>query len=643
MLAVVLACLSILFAGVVYLTKLDAERVLDNAQTSIDRQNRARLERLDGWYDEVRRQHARQLAAPFLWNVATLEGVAEGTPEFEKLQRRMWQFVYGRENRPLLEDAPVGPLESVVIVGLDHRIVAASDPMVVDKRFTDPQEIARLEAALVEPQLETLATERGDGRAVQQVTVAVPGAKGTPIGIVRMRYVGSELAQIPGLPPVRVDAQTRLWGPMLAGVLALLGVGFGAYATFQVISLTRRLEAMAEGQRLPPQSGPGGVALSMIEKKLESLSTNLRRDDLLVSSLTEALREGLVLVDTDRRTLVANSLAQEVLRLDLADEATRVANFEELLRANPELDAVVDAGLARGEAVRELSLLVRHVDGEHARIQVTSYVLQDGGRATGLMLLLKDENSIATLERNLREASRLQTIVSLTGSVAHEVKNPLGAIGIHLEHLRRRLTRSAEGDPQSVERITVIREEIDRLREILDEWLRLTSPEERAAEPAPVTEVLTSVGRLLRVEARHQSVELVVDTHGEGSRVTLSSARLRQVLLNLAINALQVMPRGGRLSLRAEDAGQWVMLEVEDTGPGIPKELRERIFDVHFTTREGGSGLGLPICRRIVEEAGGHLTFITTPGQGTIFRVVLPVSHQAQRAADPVLRAGAEG
>lgn len=635
-LVMVLVLLTVVFAAAVYLTELDSERTKAKIQAALDEENRARQEELADWHQVVVRQHARQLAAPFLWNVSTLEGFQEGSREFERLQRRMWQFVYGKDRRPEWEDAPVGPLESVLVIDLDYRIVAASDPMVVDKRFNDPDEIARLEAARLAPQVRRLDEQRADGLPVREVTVAVPNDEGETIGLVRMRYVGGDIARLPLLPRVQVDTETQLWGPVLAGFLALLGVGFGALATAQVIGLTRRLEAMAGGQKVTLGRSAGDRALSLIEEKLETLSSAVRRDDLLLESLTEALREGVVVIDARGGSVVANNLARDVLQLpDSEDAASAAQDFDSLLDGNPALAAIVDLGLQGGEAVREKSLTLRVGHGqEDLPVQVTSYVFQDAGQPSGLMLLFKDRASIRTLERNLREASRLQAIARLTGSVAHEVRNPLGAIGIHLEQLRRRVSKMQDQDPQAEERIGVIREEIARLDEILREWLHLTAPEERAAAEASVNDVLSSVGRLLRVEARHQGVELVVDLPGESPLVTLNVARLRQVLLNLSLNALQAMPDGGRLTLAARQEGSFVMLEVDDTGPGIPRELRERIFELNFTTRENGSGLGLAICKRLVEEAGGHITLAAHQDHGTTFRVVLPVAAMARGVGD---------
>ncbi|RMG43156.1 MAG: PAS domain-containing protein [Acidobacteria bacterium] len=628
-LTVALVLLSCLFAGVVYVAYVDAREIEARVRHDIERQISAEQVHLASWYEAVVQEHARQIAAPFLWDVETLEGLEEGSPAYQRLQRRMWQFVYGRDREPALPSQPVGPLESVLIIDRQHRIVAASDTLAVDRRFTDPEEVRLLETALHRPVVRRFEGERADGRPVVEVSVGVPNAKGEPIGVVRLRYVGGEISDIPALPRLDVSVQPRLLAPILAGIVALLGVAFGSLATYQVVALTRRLKAMARGIRLPPGRGLGREALSMIEERLESLSDAVRRDDLLVASLTDALREGVILFDPEGRPVIANRQAAEMFGVE-GEGDEQLLKLRRLLNDNPSLAEVVRAAISRRKAVRERSLSLRVAGGEVA-VQVTSYVLQDGERVAGVLLVIKDRASIEALERNLREASKLQAIVRLTGSVAHEVKNPLGAVRVHLEQLRRRLLRLAHADPTASERVDVLKEEIDRLHEILDEWLNFTSPDERAPAHARVTEVMHSVARLLRVEARHQGVDLVVEQEGQPGEVAVSTARLRQVLLNLALNALQAMPDGGRLTLGARPDGDAVVLTVADTGAGIPEEHRDRIFELHFTTREGGSGLGLPICQRVVEAAGGTIAFDSRPGEGTVFTIRLPSLASARR------------
>lgn len=624
-LALALFVLSLLYAAVVYISWRDARSVTRQAQADVDREAAKYRDELERWHAQTLREQSRQMAAPFLWGIETLEGIHEGSVEHNRLQRRMSQYVFGRDEPPLLAGKPVGPLESVVIVDRQHRIVASSDPMEVDKRYTDPDEIAALDAAVDSPRIRRApGPGRDDGRLVLELLTGVPNDRGEIIGVVRMRFVGGMISSLPALPHFEVATKPSFAGPMLAGVLALAGLLFGAVAIYQVTRLTRSIEAMAEGVPLPPTRGPGARALSVIEGKLGILSDTVRRDDLMVASLSEALEEGVVLLDKSGRVVIANRLARELLALGGAHGPDLQTRMVEVRTACPELDGVVVEGLDRGLAVREKTLELRPTGSVIRRLQVNSYVLHDGRRATGLMLVLKDRRRIEGLEKNLREASSLAAIARLTGSFAHEVRNPLGAISVNLENVRRRIVRSVGPDPSAEERVHAIQEEIGRLRGILEEWLRLTGPEERSAPYADVGDVVDSVARLLRVEATHQGVDLLVERDTDPGRVQLSTARLRQVLLNLALNALQAMPGGGRLVLRAREIGGAVALEVEDNGSGIPEELREKIFDFHFTTRTDGSGLGLPICRRLVEQAGGTLSFLSRVGAGTTFTVMLP-------------------
>ena len=626
-LTLVLMLLGLLSAGVIYVSWLDAESVKRQAQVDVDAEAAQYRGELERWHAQTLREQARQMAAPFLWGIDSLEGVHEGSAEFKRLQRRMSQYVWGREEPPILASKPAGPLEAVVIVDREHRIVASSDPMEVDKRYTDPAEIALLDAALDSPKVRRAAgPPRDDGREVLELLTGVPNERGTIIGVVRMRFVGGMISSLPVLPRFEVRTKPSFAGPVLAGLVALFGLAFGVLAIAQVVRLTHRIEALAEGVPFPPTRGPGARALSLIEGKLETLSDAVQRDDLMVASLTDALQEGMLVLDKDGRVVIANRLAHEFLGLEQATGEALQQRFMAARNGCPALDGVIVEGLDRGLAVREKPVELAVAGSEPYELQVNSYVGRGRRHSHHLMLVLKDRRRIAALEKNLREASRLAAIVQLTGSFAHEVRNPLGAIGVNLEILQRRLARGADSDPDAVKTVRVLREEITRLNEILEEWLALTAPEERAAGDADVAAVAESVARLLKVEARHQHVDLSVERDPDPGRASISTARLRQVLLNLALNGLQATPAGGRIVLRAKGMGDRVVLEVEDTGSGIPEEVRDRIFDFHFTTREEGSGLGLAICRRMVEEARGTITFLSRVGTGTVFTVTLPAS-----------------
>ncbi len=242
-----------------------------------------------------------------------------------------------------------------------------------------------------------------------------------------------------------------------------------------------------------------------------------------------------------------------------------------------------------------------------------------------------------TARREAEAADQREALVSLgtfAAGVAHEIRNPISAIKVRLYELRRSQTEAA-----AIGAMEVIDGELRRLDRMLDEVLQYARPVEPRRESVGVDRMLGEVAELVRGAYARRGIEVVVEAErarapGEGECVDADAEQLRQVLLNLVRNAAESMPSGGVVTLRAAagvDAGgrskpamSVLLLEVVDTGPGIPPEVQARLFEPFFSTKPGGTGLGLAIAQRIVEAHAGALRYRTQPGQGTTFTVVLP-------------------
>jgi signal transduction histidine kinase len=232
----------------------------------------------------------------------------------------------------------------------------------------------------------------------------------------------------------------------------------------------------------------------------------------------------------------------------------------------------------------------------------------------------------------------------LMAGLAHEVKNPLNAMTIHLELVRQHLLRAVdtrgagtvlgisgkgssgvlEVDGAS-EHIEVIAGEIKRLDEVIQGFLRFIRPQELQLYPINARMLIEDVLALVGPDARGDGISCRGSYAASLPDLQADEALLRQVLLNLALNACQAMPNGGILTMGARTAGDGrVVLTVEDTGVGIPAEQLERIFDLYYTTKSGGSGIGLSMVYRIVQLHGGEIEVESTAGRGTTFRVLLP-------------------
>lgn len=226
------------------------------------------------------------------------------------------------------------------------------------------------------------------------------------------------------------------------------------------------------------------------------------------------------------------------------------------------------------------------------------------------------------LRRTLR-AERLAAVGTLAAGLAHEVRNPLNSAALQLAVLERRLERG-EAPGRTAPIVHVIKSEIDRLDRLVREFLAFAKPAPLEARPFDVAALLASTAELIAPEAEAARVVLTVDTAERLPAASGDAERLRQVLLNLTRNALEAMQAaGGRITLRARPAGSLLELEVEDDGPGFPNDLP--VFDAFFTTKDQGTGLGLSLVHRIIQDHGGTIRVASRPGC-TCFTFTLPIA-----------------
>lgn len=247
-----------------------------------------------------------------------------------------------------------------------------------------------------------------------------------------------------------------------------------------------------------------------------------------------------------------------------------------------------------------------------------------GASLTGLLAALLAavaRRRLVLLERRTRDAERLAELGTLTGGLAHEIKNPLSTVQLNLQLLQEDLGASNSVSPRVLRRLATVKDETTRLRDILDDFLRYAGRIELERKPTELSSLLEELVDFLAPRAELQRVTLRLDA--PPIEVPVDARLLKQALLNLMLNALQVMPNGGELMIRARAAGR-VTIEVTDTGPGIPPDDQRRIFDAYYSKRRGGTGLGLAMTRRIVQEHGGTIELYSEPGKGSTFRIHLP-------------------
>ncbi len=224
-----------------------------------------------------------------------------------------------------------------------------------------------------------------------------------------------------------------------------------------------------------------------------------------------------------------------------------------------------------------------------------------------------------------RRQGHLVELGTLTGGLAHEIKNPLSTIKVNLQLLTEDLSGPHADDQQRrwLRRLEGVSKEVSRLQEILDDFLRFAGNVELQRATVDLRQLVSELSDFFTPQASSAGIRVRMHLPAEPVTVSVDVDLFKQALLNLMINAQQAMGEGGELILTLQQTGAKAQIEVIDTGPGMPPEVAENIFQAYYTTKRGGTGLGLPTAHRIIREHDGRITVDTAPGKGTRFVITL--------------------
>ncbi len=355
-------------------------------------------------------------------------------------------------------------------------------------------------------------------------------------------------------------------------------------------------------------------------------------DDSLLSAALDGLEEEVLVVDRDGvvrvwsrglearvapRSEVLGRPIEEVLPRFTRDElgvdwAARIR--QEVLGAG---ETISIPRYPQRSATGELRLYDARVAPVHG----------PGGRVRGAILALRDVSAGARLEAETLRHAQAAGLATLGASVAHEVRNPLNSIAMNAQLLKEALAASPDAAARGqAETASLIEEETRRLNKVVTTFLTYARPPEMRLEPGDPNGALRKAVRLLEAEARGARVRVTLDV-GDLPGVPLDREHLSQALYNVLLNGIQELEGGGLLAVRTRRVRDFVLIEVSDTGRGVPLAEREAIFELFHSRRPGGTGLGLPIAKRIVEGHGGRITVDDAPEGGARFSIFLPVEQ----------------
>jgi signal transduction histidine kinase len=354
-----------------------------------------------------------------------------------------------------------------------------------------------------------------------------------------------------------------------------------------------------------------GDSFKAVSARLAADQTQLAGQKATLESVVEHLEDAVALFAPDGTLLFANPPMRAAL-----NSPTGTVLSELLDEAHP-YRRLIEETLKRHEPRGPLQI---RVPGAGERLVVTHIVEDANHSGLGVMLVSRNIAYLSEVESTLTYSRKLAALSRLSAGIAHEVKNPLNATMIHLELLKM----DVQDAPAAAEHLQVIAAQVRRLDEVVQGFLKFTRPADLHLRPTDIEPLIHDILPVISTEAANLRVDIRIECPADLPSVSADSAMLQQAFLNLALNAFQAMPAGGRLRIAAAARpGRRVEVMFEDNGVGIPPEHLEKIFDLYFTTKEHGTGIGLSMVYRTVQLHDGEIEVQSVVGNGTTFRVLL--------------------
>ena len=361
--------------------------------------------------------------------------------------------------------------------------------------------------------------------------------------------------------------------------------------------------------------GVGGllslVAIQGLKGSQQKLKTMTAFTDLLIASMPL----GIMALDSAGRVKTCNGSAQNIL--DLRSN-TAGKHYSEMFPAT--IVSKIELMISRKNAMSEMDLVIEK-QGTMKSLHLTCVPISSSDEAdSGQMLLIQDMTTQKNLESELRRNERHTALGKMAAGVAHELRNPLSSIKGLALLLKSKINRQSSG----TEAADILISEVERLDRSISELLDYSRPEHLSVGQLELVEPIKKAIRLIRSDANAEQVEIIEQYADEKRLIAGDRDKLTQLFLNLFLNSIQAMSGGGRLTVTTRHDEGRNTVEVEDSGTGVDEALKEKIFDPYFTTKHEGTGLGLSLCSKIVEDHHGSISISSRKGQGTKVTIIFP-------------------
>jgi signal transduction histidine kinase len=364
-----------------------------------------------------------------------------------------------------------------------------------------------------------------------------------------------------------------------------------------------------------------------------------------LETVLDSLSVGLLVLDTDHSLILANKYARRLFPSGVPDqEKEPIWTFSQ----NEKVAVFLEQTLSSGDKAegREFDVEINNVQ---RLFSFSVWPLVHDYEVSGSLIHIEDITERRGREARLRRMENLASLTTLAAGVAHEIKNPLGSLSIHVQLIQKTMAanramyeashpggKDQKNDPRHYmdlvdKHLQVVNEEIDRLNHIVVDFLFAVRPMDLVLRSGNINDVIQELAEFVSFELKAANIESELKLRNNLPQIEFDQRFMKQAFLNLIKNAIAAMPEGGKLSIETGMEDNNVKITVADTGTGISEENISKIFEPYFTTKDTGSGLGLTLVYKIVREHQGEIAVKSAPGEGTVFTITLPVPQKEWR------------
>jgi len=365
------------------------------------------------------------------------------------------------------------------------------------------------------------------------------------------------------------------------------------------------------------------------QNKIKEIIKKLSAEKELYKLVFDSMIEGVIVTDWERKVILVNSAMEQFISIPRG----KIINIDllECKFIDNELETILEEAFEHKEKIIDREISISRND---KTFLLTMLPLKDKEEEMGHIIILVDITEKKQKEIQLRRAESLAALTTLSAGVAHEIKNPLTSIDIHIQLLKREISKFSEKDVGNIRKmLDIVKEEIDRLNSIVQDFLFAVRPMSVSLSKENVNDLILETIDFLKYELKESNIKIKYELEENLPAIIIDPKYFHQALLNIIKNAMQAIHHDhGEIIIKTEeDSSGDVLIHVIDNGEGIPDNLMQKIFEPYFTTRKSGTGLGLVIVYKIIKELGGDIRIKSKAGEGTVFTLRMPVFEKKKK------------